>query len=357
MTTVQSTVQVMEHAVADEPTDIEVEAVLQFGLPNRWYPILPSSSVTNKPVGIRRFGQKLVVWRDNTGQVRVQIDRCPHRGAPMSMGIHGGDRLICVYHGIEVGTDGTILSVPGMPGCALEGRKATKTFPARELKGAIFVWYGDALHQEPGRFEPPKHLSGGEHEAFLCHYEWKATWRSVYENNMDPMHGSFLHADSYTMFQGSKAATFKTRETESGFVFEKKDQKNVNFDASEWRDTGMIFCVLDIPYPPMAGPGGNLGIIFMGTPIDAVTMAGFSWRCRKVEGWQRDMWRFLYRMRLNAPSCAVLDQDRSVLEATEPDAPRHEMLYGHDAGIVRMRRIMTADARNQLLALKAQGLA
>jgi hypothetical protein len=155
------------------------------------------------------------------------------------------------------------------------------------------------------------------------------------------------------MFQGSKAATFKTREIESGFVFEKNDQKNVNFDASEWRDTGMMYCRLDIPYPPMAGPGGNLGIIFMGTPIDAVTMAGFSWRCRKVDGWQRDLWRFMYRMRLNAPSCTVLDQDRSVLEATEPDAPLHEMLYGHDAGIVRMRRTMANDVRKQLREIKA----
>lgn len=343
---------------AQEPTAAEVEQLLQFGLPNRWYPIVPSGMVTDKPIAVRRFGQKLVVWRDREGQPHVQADRCPHRGAPLSMADHLGDRLRCIYHGVEVDAAGRVASVPGMPGCALEGRLAVPTFPAREAKGAIFAWYGDALHREPEPFQAPVELQeDGPYEAFLCHYEWKATWRSVYDNNMDPMHGAFLHEVSYTMYQGEKAATFRTRDTETGFIFEKVDQQNVNFDASEWCDTGVMYCRLDIPYPPMAGPGGNLGIIFMGTPVDAVTMAGFSWRCRRVEGWQRDLWRFMYRMRLNAPSCNVLEQDRTVLEATEPDATRHEMLYNHDVGLVRIRRSMASAAREQLRELKAAGLA
>jgi phenylpropionate dioxygenase-like ring-hydroxylating dioxygenase large terminal subunit len=345
-------------ADASEPTDAEVEELLQFGLRNRWYPIIPSGMVTENPVAVRRFGQKLVVWRDSRGEVHVQADRCPHRGAPLSIADHLGDRLRCIYHGVEVDAAGRVASVPGMPGCALEGRLAVPTFPAREAKGAIFAWYGDRLHGDPSAFEPPVELQeGGPFEAFLCHYEWKAPWRSVYDNNMDPMHGAFLHEISYTMYQGEKAATFRTRDTGTGFIFEKVDQRNLNFDASEWCDTGVMYCRLDIPYPPMAGPGGNLGIIFMGTPVDAVTMAGFSWRCRRVEGWQRDLWRFMYRMRLNAPSCNVLEQDRTVLEATDPDAPRHEMLYNHDVGLVRIRRSMASAARTQLRDLKAAGLA
>jgi len=340
-----------------EPTDADVEDLLELGLRNRWYPILPSSMVAGKPVAVRRFGQKLVVWRDDKGAVHVQADRCPHRGAALSIGNHLGDRLRCIYHGVEVGPDGHIVSVPGLPGCRLEGRQAVPTYPSREARGAVFVWYGDALHAEPDVFCPPIELrDDGPYEAFLCHYEWKAPWRSVYDNNMDPMHGAFLHAVSYTMSEGSKVATFHTRNTQNGFIFEKVEQKNVNFDASEWCDTGVMFCRLGIPYPAMAGPGGNLGIIFIGTPIDRATMAGFSWRCRHVEGWQRDLWRFMYRMRLNAPSCAVLDQDRTVLEATEPDARRHEMLYNHDVGLVRMRRIMADAARSQLRALHAAGL-
>jgi phenylpropionate dioxygenase-like ring-hydroxylating dioxygenase large terminal subunit len=351
-------IQSSRPASAPEPTDAEVDNLLQLGLPNHWYAIVPSGMVTDKPVAVRRFGQKLAVWRDTDNRVHVQADRCPHRGAPLSLADHLGDRLRCIYHGVEVDGSGRVVSVPGMPGCALEGRLAVPIYPAREVKGAVFAWYGDALHREPGPFKPPIELQDdGPYEAFLCYYEWKAPWRSVYDNNMDPMHGAFLHEVSYTMSQGDKAATFRTRDTDTGFIFEKVGQRNVNFDASEWCDTGAMYCRLDIPYPMMAGPGGNLGIIFMGTPVDAVTMAGFSWRCRRVEGWQRDLWRFMYKMRLNAPSSGVLEQDRAVLEATEPDAMRHEMLYGHDVGLVKIRRTMASEAHKQLIELKTAGAA
>lgn len=340
-----------------EPTREAVEARLRLGLPNRWYPILASERAGARPLRLQRFGEKLVVWRDHGGGIHVQEDRCPHRGAPLSLALNCGDRLRCIYHGIEIGTDGRILSVPGEPGCALQGRQAVKTYPAREAKGAIFIWFGDALHPEPAEFTLPIQLQDGPFEAFLCSYEWQATWRSVFENNMDPMHGTFLHAKSYTMYQGAATASFRTRVTETGFVFEKADQRDVNFDRSEWYDAGVMFCRIDIPYPPLGGPGGNLYILFSGTPIDAVTMAGFSWRCRQVTGWQRDLWQFSYRLRLNALSTAVLEQDKRVLEGTEPDAPSREMLYSHDVGLARIRRSLTQEARKQLRALKAAGLA
>ncbi|MGH7088418.1 MAG: hypothetical protein ACREFQ_05915, partial [Stellaceae bacterium] len=88
------------------------------------------------------------------------------------------------------------------------------------------------------------------------------------------------------------------------------------------------------------------------TPIDAESMAGFFWRFRQVEGWQRHVWRFLYRNRLEARHWHVLEQDRGVLEAMEPGAERFENLYTHDVGVVHMRRGLEREARAQLRALK-----
>jgi phenylpropionate dioxygenase-like ring-hydroxylating dioxygenase large terminal subunit len=129
----------------------------------------------------------------------------------------------------------------------------------------------------------------------------------------------------------------------------------VNFDWSEFCDTGAIYVRLEIPYPPSGGPGGNFGIIFHATPIDATSMAGFFWRFREVEGWQRDVWRFLYKNRLEARHWHVLEQDRALLEAMEPGAERHEYLYGHDVGVARMRRWLESETRTQLRALKNAG--
>jgi hypothetical protein len=41
----------------------------------------------------------------------------------------------------------------------------------------------------------------------------------------------------------------------------------------------------------------------------------FFWRCRRVQGWQRNVWRFLYRNRLEARHWVVLEQDRVILES------------------------------------------
>ena len=41
----------------------------------------------------------------------------------------------------------------------------------------------------------------------------------------------------------------------------------------------------------------------------------FFWRCRRVQGWQRNVWRFLSRNRLEARHWVVLEQDRVMLES------------------------------------------
>ena len=49
----------------------------------------------------------------------------------------------------------------------------------------------------------------------------------------------------------------------------------------------------------------------------------------------------------------VLEQDRLLLEAMEPDAHDHEHLYNHDMGLARVRREMRKKAETQLAELAA----
>jgi phenylpropionate dioxygenase-like ring-hydroxylating dioxygenase large terminal subunit len=324
------------------PTDQQVQAYLRTGLRNRWWPILPSRFVESggKPLGLTRLGEPLVLWRDSAGEIHVQTDRCPHRAVPLSRGINEGDRLRCNYHGVEVGPDGKVLKVPGQPGCPLEGKKAVKTYPSREIAGAIFVWFGDALHEEASEFDPPEQLVDPEYSHFLCYADWEMAWRYAFDNLMDPMHGTFLHANSHTMYQGDTQAHFVTRDTPYGYFFEKEGQRDVR---------------LEIPYPPSGGPGGNFGIVGFGTPIDENTMCVFFWRVRKVSGWQRDVWRFLYKTNLEPRHWAVLEQDREILAGVKPGLEKYEMLYQHDAGVIRLRRYLAQQARKQLVELQAAG--
>ncbi len=343
--------------VGGEPTSAEVRAYLNRGLRNHWHPIVASRRVGAGPLGITRLGEALVVWRDRDGAIHVQDDHCPHRGVPLSRGMNAGDRLRCNYHFVEVGPDGTVLSVPGEPGCPLEGKRLVKTYPALELKGAVFAYFGDALHPDPVPFpQPPELADDAMFDAFLCDTEWTMFWRYLYDNNMDPMHGTFLHAKSHSMARGATAAEFAVRTTPRGFIFEKETQRDVNFDWSELVMDGSLYVRLEIPYPPSGGPGGNFGIIMYGTPIDEAHTACFFWRFRKVSGWQRDAWRFLYKNRLEARHAAVLEQDRFMLEGTLPGLERYEHLYTHDRGVVHLRRLLAREVRAQLIALREAGV-
>jgi phenylpropionate dioxygenase-like ring-hydroxylating dioxygenase large terminal subunit len=327
---------------------LTAEDLLATGLRNRWYGVCPSSFVA--PGALRRvtrLGEDWILFREPDGTLHMLEDRCPHRGAPLSQGAHLGDRIQCAYHGVQVNGEGTVVSVPGMPGCNLEGKQIVPSLPVREVAGAVLAYFGDDKHPAACELTLPEMLTDDEHSHFLCYAEWNAPWRFAVENVLDPMHGTFLHRESHTMYAGDTAAQFRIRETDHGFFFEKTTQQGVNFDWVEYAHTGIDWLRLEIPYPATAGPGGPFGIVGLVTPITADRCGVFFWRYRKVQGWQRDVWRFLYQTKIEERHWNVLEQDRRMLEAMAPDADQAENLYQHDLGVVRIRRLVRQQAQKQ----------
>ena len=82
----------MEFIMSRNPIE-SVDELLQKGVRNIWYGICPSGFIADKPVSLRRCGYKMVLWRGLNGQLHALEDHCPHRGAPLSMGINMDDRI------------------------------------------------------------------------------------------------------------------------------------------------------------------------------------------------------------------------------------------------------------------------
>lgn len=330
-----------------------VDELLTNGVKDRWYPVLPSRLLPDGEVTeLRRFGYRIAIWRDESGTVRALEDYCPHRGAPLSAGVSLGDRLRCPYHWVEVRHDGVVTKVPGSPGCALEGSRPTRVFHATEAAGAIFLYNSIDPHLDhPPELVLPEQLTDDQFSHFLCYVEWKGDYRYIADNVMDPAHGSFLHRKSHSMAEGEAVADFVTNETDTGYIFAKEGQTGVNFDWTEFGDTNVMWMRLEIPYPPTGGPHAKFGIVGMYTPAGENLTSVFFWRICRVDGWQRDVWRFLYRNRLEARHWEVLEQDRSLLEIMEPDD--RENLYGHDLGLVRFRRHLRKTAQTQAKLLES----
>jgi phenylpropionate dioxygenase-like ring-hydroxylating dioxygenase large terminal subunit len=340
----------------DPTRDQAIEARLAAGLRNLWYPVAPSWMLRSAPVGLTRLGERVALWRDAEGAVHAIEDRCPHRGARLSQGWNIGARLACAYHGIEVDGQGVVARVPAVENSRLEGRKCNVAYPVVERAGAIFVWFGDGSRRDPDPLVLPEELNGGDWSEILCTAHWRCRYRNALDNVMDPMHGAYLHAISHSMAQGDKTAVMQTRDTPHGFIFEKTGQRGVNFDWTEFGASGAHWMRLSIPYSKAAGPGGAFTIVGMVTPVDAESCRVFFWRCRKVSGWERAAWRFLYRVRLEKLHWEVLEQDREILEGMVGNTGGREMLYAHDAGLVRLRQLMRREAAAQIDAERALDL-
>ena len=334
--------------------DALTEARMNKGLKNYWYPVLASWAVQDTPVGVTRLSENIVLWRDADGGLKAVEDRCPHRGARLSLGWNLGERIACWYHGVEVSGDGVVERVPAVDVSSMEGKKCLRSYPVQERAGAIFLYFGDENNQEPPELILPEQISDDNYSSFLCTAAWDCNYRYAIDNVMDPMHGAYLHAASHSMAEGDKQAEMKLEETETGLMFAKTGQTGVNFDWVEIGESGALWLRLAIPYQQRFGPGGPFGIVGFATPVDETHCQVFFWRTREVQGWQRNVWRFLYRNRLEGLHWAVLEQDRVLLEEMPDDARQHEMLYQHDVGLSRVRRLMESRARDQVEALQTQ---
>lgn len=328
-----------------------IEDRINRGLLGQWYPVAKSVQVkAGRPHGVRALGRRLVLWRGADGRVNCLEDFCPHRGAPLSRGEVNDGNLSCRYHGVTLDGTGRILRVPAMPECALEGRHAATAFVTAEGSDAIFVYFPKA-DETAKPLELPEELTSAEWANFLCTARWDCNYRYALDNLADPMHGCYLHADSFTLAFGAKQDTMKVEPTKAGFIVSRVQQQGENFDWTEMvlADTA-TYCRLDIPYPKAAGPGGPMRIIGFVTPIDETSCYVYFWRTRKVTGLAREAWSFLYRSTLEPRHWNVLEQDREMLIAMPDDARKREMLYQHDIGLARVRQHLARTARAQVEA-------
>ncbi len=347
MQTPNLTVDATLNAAHDQALKAESQRILNGGVRNLWYPVVPSWQLRHAPIGVTRLGERIVLWRDAQGQVHALEDRCPHRGARLSLGWNLGERVACWYHGIQVDGQGKVCEVPASAHCPMEGEHRVRSYPVQEHAGAVFLWFGLAPDTPPAALQLPDELTSPEVSHFLCMSHWKVNYRYAIDNVMDPMHGSYLHATSHSMAEGDKQADMRVRKTPTGLMFEKVGQRDVNFDWVELGDTGTVWLRLSIPYKKRFGPGGSFGIVGFATPVDELHCQVYFWRTRRVQGWQRNVWRFMYRNRLEALHWAVLEQDRVVLESLPDDARTREFLYEHDVGLARVRRMLEKRATEQ----------
>jgi len=161
--------------------------------PNFWYPVALSGSVRkNKTFAATFAGERIALYRGQSGTVYALEDRCAHRQVPLSMGVVEGDVLRCCYHAWAYRGNGRISQIPYLPKGVDRPPRGVRAYPAREAYGLVFVFPGDlqkaatqALPELP-EFASAKHKTMTFSRTVRCHYSF------MHENLLDMNH-QFLH--------------------------------------------------------------------------------------------------------------------------------------------------------------------
>jgi len=161
--------------------------------PNFWYPVAVSRSVRKEQTFAATFaGERIVLYRGESGTVYALEDRCAHRQVPLSLGVVEGDALRCCYHAWAYRGNGRISQIPYLPKGAGRPPRGVCAYPAREAYGLVFVFPGDpqkaattALPELP-EFDSAKHKTMTFSRTVHCHYSF------MHENLLDMNH-QFLH--------------------------------------------------------------------------------------------------------------------------------------------------------------------
>ncbi len=166
-----------------------------------WYYAAPSRRVGRGGMLARTMlGEPVLIGRDRAGRVFALCDICPHRAMPLSFGGFDGTEIECCYHGWRFATDGHCTLIPSLvEGQAFDlARIAVAFYPAREVQGNIWVFFGSDPNQAPDIpvLDIPVLEGFAESAApdLVETMRFGAAIDHAVVGLMDPAHGPFVHA-------------------------------------------------------------------------------------------------------------------------------------------------------------------
>jgi phenylpropionate dioxygenase-like ring-hydroxylating dioxygenase large terminal subunit len=165
-------------------------------LPNIWTPVLPIAEIEHQPMAVKLAGEKIVLFRNSPDEIAALVDRCPHRGAALSLGRVGENGCLeCPYHGWTFDRDGACTHVPlNNPAEIKLNKLNVMSLPTRIIAGLVWVFTGD---YESSELQLPDSLMQSAESYFIYHEIWNTHWTRVIENLMDYVHLPYVHRTSF----------------------------------------------------------------------------------------------------------------------------------------------------------------
>jgi len=168
---------------------------------NYWYLICPVSEVRDQIITKTLNGQKIIIFRDNDGNLAALEDRCCHRNVQLSLGYLREGKIVCGYHGWEYNSHGNCVLIPSqLPENKIPPTAKVKSYPIQEFNRWVWVFLGDPEKSE--RINPLDIPEMNQWEYTYKAYTFRANLESTAESLVDPYHIAFAHKNSIGSFMG-----------------------------------------------------------------------------------------------------------------------------------------------------------
>ena len=161
---------------------------------NLWYMAAWSDEIGEALFARRLFDQPILFYRLSHGEVVALSDRCPHRFAPLSLGVRAGDGVQCPYHGLTFGADGACLRNPFADKIPRNAR--VRTWPVRERDGIVWLWAGDKARPDEDAI-PDFSMLFNQNPPLTGYMAMNANYEFGTDNLMDLSHIEFVHKGSF----------------------------------------------------------------------------------------------------------------------------------------------------------------
>jgi phenylpropionate dioxygenase-like ring-hydroxylating dioxygenase large terminal subunit len=298
-------------------------------MPGQWTPALPLAGLERDVQALEIAGERLVAFRRTDQPWQVLRDRCPHRGAALSLGeVTADGALQCRYHGWRFDGSGQCLKVPfnELNDTALAKIRAT-AIPSRELAGCLWIFTGTEAVGEPAL---PEQLQGPPRQFGTYSQEWSAHWTRAVENFIDFTHPPYAHRDtigaySYDFAERGGTAEVDVEEHAAGMTLTNyMGRRSYGFRA-EWYAPNMTQLHF--------GPGNALHVYSI--PVNASRTRVLTVRALPP-GEDPVSWS----QRAAAVDHHILDEDRLIVESQPGDVADadNEISVATDAPTVHFRR-------------------
>jgi 3-ketosteroid 9alpha-monooxygenase subunit A len=240
--------------------------------PTGWFHIGWSGEIP--PGGVkplRYFGQELVAFRAETGELSVLDAHCRHLGAHLGYDSHvRGDCVVCPYHGWQWDGTGRNRLVPYQENPT---RALMRSWPVAECNGLIWMWHDPAGGPPRGGYDYPDVFAvfdsapAAEADFYPCYPQSVIEKPNepihpqlVLENSADCAHFKFTHAaDEYPRMQWFRAEG-AVWHSQIGFISPKTKEPTLFLENHN--------TTIGVTAALFSGRNANYRLLLTATPID-----------------------------------------------------------------------------------------